>query len=159
MFERDWNHALAESIEDVLEKMFFISALQGDEPQPGSARSDVVAQLSFEGEPSGWLVLRISGGAARSIAADFLGAEEQELTSAQVGEVICELANMICGSVLSRVESEAAFRLESPRLLPPEMEIDCEGAATRTLDVGDGRLTAFMKTGNPACPTAEKSVC
>ena len=59
--------------------------------------------------------MHAGGGNDRS-AADFLGVDEGELTGHQVGEVVCELANMICGSVLSRMESAATFRIAPPKL-------------------------------------------
>src|SRR4051794_38968597 len=121
--------ALQESVDEVLEKMFFVRSLgdvasTADEPE-------CIARLSFEGEPSGWLALRVTAHAARSVAADFLGEDEGELSDGQVGEVVCELANMICGSLLSRVERNATFRLETPQLVPAGCQ--CEG-----IPVADG---------------------
>ncbi|HEY2018387.1 MAG TPA: chemotaxis protein CheX, partial [Bryobacteraceae bacterium] len=95
--------ALRESVEDVLEKMFFIQS--AGEPPNANCKPECCARLSFDGNPPGWLILRLTAAAARSVAADFLGEEETALTAQQIGEVVCELANMICGSVLSRVES------------------------------------------------------
>ena len=37
-------------------------------------------------------------------------------TEAQIGQVVCELTNMLCGSVLSRIEKDTLFDLSSPRL-------------------------------------------
>ncbi len=102
-------------MDDVLEKMFFIQCL-GD-PCEFAPQPEVIAHLKFEGDPSGSLTLRVTAGAARSVAADFLGAEEQDLSKEQIGDVVCELANMICGSVLSRVESSTTFRLASPEIV------------------------------------------
>src|SRR5271165_6215349 len=94
--------ALAESLDEVLEKMFFVRSL-GELAGPASGPV-TAAHLTFEGDPPGSLTLRMTPAAARSVAADFLGEEEAELSPKQIGEVVCELANMICGSVLSRVE-------------------------------------------------------
>jgi CheY-specific phosphatase CheX len=120
--EASLQQALKESTADVLEKMFLVrclGALQAPAPDP-----EMVAHLTFEGEPSGSLTLRVPSGAARSVAADFLGEQEPALSEQQISEVLCELANMICGSVLSRVESNTTFRLASPQIVASLDEVD-----------------------------------
>jgi CheY-specific phosphatase CheX len=156
-------------MEEVLEKMFFIQCLR--EPLEYAPESEVVAHLKFEGEPSGALTLRVTAGAARSVAADFLGVEEQELSESHVGDVVCELANMICGSVLSRVESAATFRLSSPQILaesdwedreagtrepmmaPPPVE---DNSTVYAMDIGSGRMVVSIVQETPTWPTAER---
>ncbi len=81
---------------------------------------------------------------ARTIAADFLALDAESLAPDQVEDVICELANMICGAALSRLESETSFRLGKPEILPG-------GAAPRTVhaarsvDLGHGTLTVLLE--------------
>ncbi|SPE41648.1 CheC, inhibitor of MCP methylation [Candidatus Sulfopaludibacter sp. SbA3] len=150
---------LRQSVEEVLEKMFFIRSLGDTAPEP--PENELAVHLRFDGEPSGSFLLRITRDAARSISADFLGAEEGELTPQQVGEVICELANMICGSVLSRVESAATFRLSPPQFSDTEAPLgeaaELPGqSATHFVEAGGGILTVAMKTESPVCSTAEK---
>ena len=38
------------------------------------------------------------------------------MSSERAGEVVCELANMLCGSVLSRMDATAVFELSCPEL-------------------------------------------
>src|SRR5947208_2370424 len=83
------DRVLRESVDDVLEKMFFIRTL--GESAGTSGQPEIIAYLTFEGRPSGSFTLRASLAAARSITADFLGDDEEALGEAQVGEVICEL--------------------------------------------------------------------
>ena len=137
--------------------MFFVRDLGEIERNPDSRR--VAAWLRFEGDPSGSLTLRVGMAAARSIAADFLGEEAAMLSDVQVEEVICELANMICGSVLSRVESTATFRLDSPTVISPLEEapedasnLSCGPKATYR----NGSLIARIQTEEPACPIPEE---
>ena len=113
--------SLREAVDEVLETMFFV---QGEGPVvPGRPAEELIAaQVEFEGTPPGTLCLRISRRAAHAMAADFLGEDLGELPPARTLEVISELANMICGSVLSRVESQTTFRLSTP---------------SATLEVGD----------------------
>jgi len=144
MSETPFHRALRDSVQEVLEKMFFVEPVE--EP-PGEA-----------GSPDGIMAVQL----ARQIAADFLGEDASGLSPAKVEEVVCELANMICGSVLSRVESSATFRLASPRiLLAGERPIRREAAARRAVHavaIGSGTLTASMETRDPVCPQAAESV-
>lgn len=162
MTETSLRLALAESLDEVLEKMFFVRSL--GEPRDLAGEPSVTAHLTFEGDPPGWLTLRVAATAARSVAADFLGEEESELSERQIGEVVCELANMICGSVLSRVESNTTFRLATPQLIASGEEGGPAGrqpgipptATTHAAEIGSGAITVIFNTDTPACSTAEK---
>ena len=61
--------------------------------------------------------MRLAHPAASAIAADFLREDAESLTSRQSTDVTLELANMICGAVLSRIESSATFRLGAPHVV------------------------------------------
>jgi len=150
--------ALAESLDDVLEKMFFIRSL--GEPGDYTPEPAVTAHLTFEGDPPGWLTLRVTAAAARSVAADFLGEEELDLSEGQIGEVVCELANMICGSVLSRVESNTAFRLAAPRIVASAENLPAAAhvAATHTAEIDNGAISVIFNTETAAWSIAEKHV-
>ena len=144
---------LHESLVDVLEKMFFISILdETPDTVVLPAEEDIAVRLSFEGKPSGSLTVRLNRFAARSIAADFLGTELDQLSESQVEEVMCELANMICGSVLSRVESAVAFRLGVPEITVPSPPP--ETAAVYSVPLGPAAITVVMVTEAPICPPA-----
>jgi CheY-specific phosphatase CheX len=141
------------SVVEVLEKMFFVSAGEGAGACAGSPTQEIAARVPFAGEPPGELTLQVTCAAARSIAADFLALEACELREDQITAVVCELANMICGSVLSRIESTAAFRLGTPRLFTgPEATPDIRGnSATHRVEMYDGALTVAMIMDVPAC--------
>src|SRR5258708_22235218 len=100
--------------------MFSVRSL--GEPQNPRDEPAVTAHVTFEGDPPGWLTLRVAAVAARSVAADFLGEEGPEISEQQIGEVVCELANIICGSVLPPVGSKATFRAATPLLVPSREE-------------------------------------
>ena len=152
----EFDPALRESVDEVLEKMFFIRSL--GECADLSGEPEMVAHLTFEGQPSGSFTLRASRDAARSIAADFLGEEPHMLSDQQAGEVICELANMICGSALSRIQSDFHFRLGAPALLkaPPAAS---RAAASCAVELYDRALAVTLNIEEPACPPAEEYVC
>jgi CheY-specific phosphatase CheX len=146
--------------QEVLEKMFFFTP--PDEPaaeDDGEPWSSV--QVGFEGSPPGELILRIRRRAARSIAADFLATDIWGLTDEQIDGVICELANMICGSVLSRMESPTLFRLHSPCLIQ-----DSEAALAASMDPTAHRIEMFgdlvtvaMTLGAPKWTRNARSEC
>jgi hypothetical protein len=139
MPESDWEQILPAAAEEVLETMFF-SGVFGPAPE-GAPESPppLAAQLRFEGSPSGQLCLSVSPASARNLAGNFLAADDPEaLSAAELGAVLCELANMVCGSLLSRVESDCHFRLSSPSLFdaaefPPSQY-------SQSYDLGDGVL-------------------
>jgi CheY-specific phosphatase CheX len=147
--------ALEESAGEVLEKMFFIGALEerGSDTQP---YPEITTRVNFEGSPSGALTMRVAAAAARSIAADFLGCEKSSLSEAQVDEVMCELANMICGSVLSRTESETTFRLLSPVIVDACGLALSDEATSRAVEIYGGLLTVSIEAVTELCPAAEK---
>jgi CheY-specific phosphatase CheX len=161
--------ALRESTNEVLERMFFIECLSESRefvPEP-----EVVARLTFDGDPPGDLELKVSASAARSVAADFLGTDPADLSEQEIHDVVCELANMICGSVLSRVESTATFRLAAPRIMnaPPDIANLSQAVASaaalfpevgnsvaHAVELGSGRLVVSMHTETPKWPSVPR---
>jgi|SRR5579864_1032693 len=117
MAETQTTEALSAAAADVLETMFF-SPVMG-EATPGASCSEPVlmARLKFSGGRSGSFTIRVSARAAATIAANFLGEETDDPEPGQVRDVVCEMANMICGSVLSRLDREAHFDLQHPELV------------------------------------------
>jgi CheY-specific phosphatase CheX len=147
------DRVLHESVDEVLEKMFFIRSL-GDSVG-ASGGPEIIAHLTFEGRPSGSFTLRAGWAAARSITADFLGMEEVELSESQVSEVVCELANMICGCALSRLECDFQFRLGMPVLLTSAPQVGGV-AVSRAVELYNGAIAVTMNIEEPACSPAEE---
>ena len=69
---------------------------------------------------------------------------------------------MICGSVLSRVESETTFRLATPRIVEPESAAGLEreaatgGGAAHVVEISLGAMKVSIQTEAPACHSAEE---
>jgi CheY-specific phosphatase CheX len=144
--------ALREAVEEVLERMFFAETL-GEARDAHPSADEVAVELSFAGEPAGAMHLRLTSSAAGEIAADFLGMDAAEIADTQVSEVIRELANMICGSFLSRVESAATFHLSVPRMVSPGEELPQDASNTRCcVQLANGRLTVNIAAEIPICP-------
>ncbi len=148
MIEPSLSDALRDAANDVLERMFFIECLS--EPGELAAEPEVVARLTFDGDPAGELELRISASAARSISADFLGAEPSDLSEQEIRDVVSELANMICGAVLSRAKSSATFRLATPRIMEQSSDManlpNGGVLVAHAVGLGSGRLAVSMRT-------------
>jgi hypothetical protein len=69
-----------------------------------------------------------------------------EVADGETREVVCELANMMCGSALSRVDTKATFQLTHPEITAREQ---CGSlrrpAADRWFDLGVGMLTVSLE--------------
>ena len=139
--------ALAAAVEEVLETMCFSAVFSSSETAFPEQNDGCVlmAQLRFEGSPSGEFQLAIPMPPARTIGSGFLGKEEAEISDEQTREVVCELANMFCGSVLSRLEAKTAFRLSHPDLVsvPCGTPFDPPGIA-RWFELEAGSLAASV---------------
>jgi CheY-specific phosphatase CheX len=100
----------------VLETMFFAEAVANacDHAWHSTA---VSAHLSFEGSHCGEFLLSVTPGTARSIASGFLGLDPEDMTQTQPGEVILELANILCGALMSALWPESSLSLGSPELV------------------------------------------
>ena len=140
---------LRESVEDVLAKMFFVETLGESASEPGAPPAAAMgAEVTFEGEPAGTLTMRLTTSAADQIAADFLGLDAEVVSPSRVAEVVCELANMICGSVLSRLESATAFHLATPRIVPlPECASAPADAIRYAAELSNGELAVDLTMG------------
>jgi CheY-specific phosphatase CheX len=138
--------ALSAAVRDVLETMSFAEVAGETAGDTGSEVARIEARLLFHGQRPGKFRVAISPTVARGIAVDFLGLEDGDaIEESQVGEVVCEVANMICGSVLSRLEADLVFELTSPRLVEAAEQGGWPQEAARTFDLGRGGLTAAIR--------------
>lgn len=97
----------------VLETMFFTEAELSTCDHFWLEIADC-ARVQFEGSHFGEMQLGISANAADPIAAAFLGLDEHP-SKAQLGEVIQELANVLCGAMLSQLWPDSKLALASPQ--------------------------------------------
>jgi hypothetical protein len=140
--------------------MFFLDTV-GEACEPPAGADTVTVHLSFEGDPAGCFEMRLARPAATAIAADFLGEDAGSLTRQQSTDVTLELANMICGAVLSRIESSATFRLGAPHVVGDNGADDTrkpwqEEATRYTVETGSGTLTAAIRMETRTCTAPEK---
>ena len=139
----DLQRIFFESASEVLEAMFFAGVTEEVSQPVGNAV--ISAELTFHGNPSGRFGIQIAHATSRVIAASFLGLDETEVSEEQIVDVVCELTNMICGSVLSRVEAGARFEL-----MHPEIDLGnadwrlAKNAVGATFGVEEGSVTLWM---------------
>lgn len=145
MEQTEVQSALTAAVEEVLETMCFAIVLSSsDDAIPEGNSSDwMTAMLRFEGKLSGEFRLSVPVKLARTVGSGFLGTEETEISDSQAAEVVCELANMFCGSALSRLEADTIFRLSHPELAPAESgtPVNRKGVGRR-FELEDGTLAA-----------------
>src|SRR5579872_3956525 len=142
--------ALSQAAADVLETMFFTNLAEEGVPAPLLTEPSLSARLSFRGDRFGCLGLRVPLETAREIAGNFLGLEGPELTEARVGEVICELSNMVCGSLLGRLERNGLFALARPELQSGDTAHRRSGLAVfRTLVLEAGVMEVWLEWERP----------
>jgi CheY-specific phosphatase CheX len=146
MPDGNWSESLTASVERVLETMFFTFPCG---PLDTSALGDldwVGAHLEFSGSAGGELAIMLGPAAARSLAADFLGVEADSIGPEKVAEVVCELANMVCGSMVSELESQDLIHLSSAVCFSGPAPARPGGTtAEYAAELADGPLFASVK--------------
>ncbi len=140
---------LQASVAEVLESMCFVATL-GEAPEQDPDPDWLSVSLRFEGEPSGSFGVSAPFATSRIIAANLLGEEESEVTHSQAVEVLCEFANMTCGSLLARLDSKQVFTLTSPQGQPMAAHAD-DGSHTlsRIFELDEGVLQTWLVLKGP----------
>jgi hypothetical protein len=128
------------SASEVLETMFFTGVLGDADSLPADA---LTTRLNFRGIPSGSFGVSLSRDSSRQIAAGFLAEDEHEISQDRVDEVVCELTNMLCGSILSKIESEGSFELSHPELAP----LPGNPEYSRNFEIENGTLGVWLTLG------------
>jgi CheY-specific phosphatase CheX len=108
---------LEKAAEEVLATMFFAEAEPFDDPVDEGAERLSVA-LRFQGAATGQLSLTVDREVAGRLAENFYGAES---TAAEARNVLSELANMVCGTLLSQLDNSAIFHLSEPHAVAPAL--------------------------------------
>jgi CheY-specific phosphatase CheX len=143
----DFAGLVPECCSEVLGAMYFVTVLgwtaleKMPEALPGGD-AVVAFGLQFAGDISGRFGVCLGQLTARSLAANFLGVDEPEISSREVAEVVGELANMLCGSAMSRVEGERKLILSHPEAVP--LPADIEDIHIVQFDTDSGAITAWL---------------
>lgn len=133
--------AMKASIFEVLEQMFFmpIDVVEAESEKTPSARGNgrtYVARVGFDGPAPGIFRLEIPTALAASIAADFLGAIEEELSVEEITGTVKEMLNMLAGNSLSAYDPQSSFNLQIPELVESSTAPGAAGDGGDTIDMG-----------------------
>jgi CheY-specific phosphatase CheX len=139
--------AAIDAVTKVLEEMFFVLAeaqrekTGGEETAPGENATGegvsgkwVRGEIGLQGAFSGKILLTLPYRLALTLAANFLGAEEKDISKGELLDAVSELNNMISGNLLSQLNKKAQFSLtrtktelicdEEKRKLSPEFDLE-----------------------------------
>lgn len=151
MPEQELGALIRSAVEDALETMFFTTLLGVSEPGSAAAEAGVQARVPFRGTPSGTCTMYLDWRAARRLTANLLGELEPDVGESEIMAVSGELTNILAGSVISRMQSEALFELGTPEVVPvanpPQLDVDCPGRASRSFALERGTLTLALEVG------------
>lgn len=153
----DFADLIPECGSELLDVMYFTTVLGSatqetapeESPDPGMP---VAFSLRFAGDVSGRFGISLQPAAAHQLAANFLGQQPAEITSSDAADVAAELANMLCGSVMSRVEREHEFVLTHPEALPIASPRGGEDILYSRLDTDLGAITVWVIVEGTSCP-------
>lgn len=156
---KSWNGIFYESAQEVLETMFFSSVFGPADPLFSNTSDNreqiITAELRFSGHPSGRVQVTLTEAAARSIAGNFLGEDFPERISRNdVEQVVGELANMVCGTVLSKMDAQAVFSLSHPEVKPIEVPTVQNTSVVASFELADGVMTSqIFFDADPSSPS------
>jgi CheY-specific phosphatase CheX len=135
------NRALIRCTGRVLETMCYAEPLPITGVEEGQAF--LRAKLPFRGTYSGVFHLEITEDAGRSLATTFLG-EDEEVPAAQMASVICELTNMICGSMLSTLDAHADIELGAPEMVE-DTGAFAEATVRKAFEIDCGQMAVAIQ--------------
>ncbi len=155
------------AVTNVLERMFFIFAEvekgKGEREEPASAEEIPVegplakwvwGEIGLEGASSGKIFLTLPFELALTLAANFLGAEAQEVTEPEVLDAVSELNNMISGNLISLLNKKAKYSLTKPKtelISSEEKKNRSPGPGLRIDFNADGQTVELnLQIGQPA---------
>ncbi|HMD48213.1 MAG TPA: chemotaxis protein CheX [Bryobacteraceae bacterium] len=134
--------ALALVSGEVLETMFFSEVIAA-ECEHGWLESAVAVQVTFDGSHRGEMWLAVGEEAVPELAAAFLGLDPGEAGEIESSQVMLELANILCGSILSSLWPESSLQLDAPKRAP--WGCGGKGAWHCCLMLPEGRLAISIR--------------
>lgn len=115
--------AVGAAVEQAMEAMFFDAAEPVTECECACTVSATIACIvHFSDGIEGDFVLVAPLETAIALAASFMAFDLEAVERRHAEQTVCELANIICGSALSRLEPSSELRLRPPEIVecPPE---------------------------------------
>ena len=99
------NDALLAGTKEVFDTMIFMDIEKSFEQEQNVEGDTLLGSITFKGDMEGCLAIRCSVSCAKAIALSMLGMEQTEgLDEAEISDAVGEVANMVMGSVKSRIQ-------------------------------------------------------
>lgn len=117
--------SIGEAVEQVLETMCFSAVLGPCDTAQAQPFLDRSVSVDYSGAGCGAVLIGCDEAGARSLASNFLG--EEAIDEEQVEEFLGELANMVCGAVVSSLSGSGHYSLAAPKLISPVQMAGPEG--------------------------------
>lgn len=127
---------------EVFETMFFTEAVTAECEHTWIANG-LSIRVSFDGSHCGDMRLAIAEDAVPAISSAFLGIEAEQTHETEQLQVMLELANILCGAVLSAIWPESELLLKMPQICP--WPADDRGSWHRCLALPEGRLALSLQ--------------
>lgn len=134
--------ALEEAVLEVLDTMCFEFPVAEAEAGAAPEEDAVHASARFDGSLKGTLHVALEGEAPRRLAAAFLGLAEDEVGERETMQMASELANMLCGATMSRLEPHGRLRIATPEAA--RRRGTCEGACWLRFPLEAGRVAVSV---------------
>jgi len=138
----------------VLDSMYFTTIMETSHPkelaeaaegkETAIGAEEYAFSLSFKGDICGRFGLHMGAAAGRGLAANFLGEDEADLSVSDIGEVAGELANMLCGAVVSKVEGKSKFVLSHPEAMQALPVLSGADALVSRFETDGGTVTTWV---------------
>ncbi|RLB22785.1 MAG: hypothetical protein DRG76_05815 [Deltaproteobacteria bacterium] len=118
--------AMMTSISEILETMFFMP-LEFSENEDLTTIGDsseeplLAVALKFEGPISGQFMAVIPNSLAKTLSANLLGLESDQVERAHVEATLREMINMTAGKTFSLYDSQSVFKLDIPEMIDAQM--------------------------------------
>jgi len=99
------NTAVLEGAKEVFETMIFMGLEEASEPDKTVGGDCLLGSITFKGDLEGCLAICCGRECAKNIAANMLGMDaSEEISANDINDAIGEVANMVMGSVKSRIQ-------------------------------------------------------
>ena len=141
--EETWNIILGEELEPAMKRI-----------TPGEIEDAMAACAQITGDWQLAVVLYCSSALARHVATVMFGSDEQETSTADVNDAMCEMINIIAGNVKGALSGSSHlalpnlvkgqdFKLMFPRhVLLSEADFTCNGQPVLVIVLGEDRIAA-----------------
>ncbi|HET6461666.1 MAG TPA: chemotaxis protein CheX [Syntrophales bacterium] len=143
---RDMKEIMMAAIFDVVEKMFYVFLEPVADEYSDYAME---AAVQFKGDVKGEISILVSEALAENMVRNFLGLAQGQMTRDDVEDCMKEVANMVCGNFLGRLDRTKVFDLSMPSFSRSPRKNIADGHSFRLFFDSDGEsFGAVLRLAN-----------